>query len=156
MSTTSTDARPLSGKVAVVTGASGGIGAGACSLRKSTYHSRLSAGYVQSALRRLVWHALSPILTLIFCENAGTSDAAAIARALASAGAKVALGARRLEALEGVKAAIEAGVGVSDAVIIVKTDVTKRDDVSFFCCCGVLYRGGKIASEPEVCMHVHS
>lgn len=71
---------PLSGKVVVITGASGGIGA-------------------------------------------------AIAARLATAGAKVALGARRLEALELVRADIAAKVGASDTVVVVQTDVTKREDV---------------------------
>jgi NADP-dependent 3-hydroxy acid dehydrogenase YdfG len=71
------------------------------------------------------------------------SAAAAIARALASAGAKVALGARRLEALEDVKATIEAAVGAPGVVIIVKTDVTKREDVSGrgMCCASSLLYG---------------
>ncbi|KAE8999931.1 hypothetical protein PR003_g18952 [Phytophthora rubi] len=77
MSSTNTQ---LSGKVAVVTGASGGIGA-------------------------------------------------AIALELASAGAKVALGARRLEALETVKANIEHKIGAGDNVLLVQTDVTKRQEV---------------------------
>ncbi|RLN87708.1 hypothetical protein BBJ28_00014901 [Nothophytophthora sp. Chile5] len=75
----STDTKQLAGKVAVITGASGGIGA-------------------------------------------------AIALQLAGAGASVALGARRLDALEAVQASIAASVGSSDGVLIVKTDVTKRDD----------------------------
>ncbi|EGZ25659.1 hypothetical protein PHYSODRAFT_297245 [Phytophthora sojae] len=70
----------LSGKVAVVTGASGGIGA-------------------------------------------------AIALELAKAGAKVALGARRLEALEAVKASIEQKIGAGDSILLVQTDVTKRQEV---------------------------
>ncbi|POM66658.1 Oxidoreductase [Phytophthora palmivora] len=70
----------LSDKVAVITGASGGIGA-------------------------------------------------AIALELATAGAKVALGARRLEALETVKTSIEEKIGASGAVVIVQTDVTKREEV---------------------------
>lgn len=69
----------LSGKVAVVTGSSGGIGA-------------------------------------------------AIAQALAAAGAKVVLGARRVEELEKVKNKIEAEIG-SDKVMVCKVDVTKRDEV---------------------------
>ncbi|KAG6578095.1 putative oxidoreductase [Phytophthora cinnamomi] len=71
---------PLSGKVAVVTGASGGIGA-------------------------------------------------AIALELAKAGAKVAIGARRLEALETVKSDIEEKVGDGGRVLVVVTDVTKREQV---------------------------
>ncbi|TYZ60597.1 hypothetical protein PybrP1_004541 [[Pythium] brassicae (nom. inval.)] len=78
--TTTTSNGPLSGKVAVVTGASGGIGA-------------------------------------------------AIASRLANAGAKVALGARRVDALELVRADIAAKVGASDGVVIVQTDVTKREDM---------------------------
>lgn len=70
---------PLSGKVAVVTGSSGGIGA-------------------------------------------------AIAQTLASAGAKVVLGARRVDELEKVKSKIEAEVG-SGRVVMCKVDVTKRDEV---------------------------
>lgn len=70
---------PLSGKVAVVTGSSGGIGA-------------------------------------------------AIAQTLASAGAQVVLGARRVEELEKVKTKIEAEVG-TNRVIVCKADVTKRDEV---------------------------
>lgn len=70
---------PLSGKVAVVTGSSGGIGA-------------------------------------------------AIASTLASAGANVVLGARRIEELEKVKTKIEAEVG-GDRVMVCKVDVTKRDEV---------------------------
>lgn len=70
---------PLSGKVAVITGSSGGIGA-------------------------------------------------AIAQTLAAAGAKVVLGARRIEELETVKNTIEAEVG-SDTVMVCKVDVTKRDEV---------------------------
>lgn len=70
---------PLSGKVAVVTGSSGGIGA-------------------------------------------------AIAQTLASAGAQVVLGARRVEELEKVKSKIEANVG-TNRVIVCKVDVTKRDEV---------------------------
>lgn len=70
---------PLSGKVAVVTGASGGIGA-------------------------------------------------AIADTLAAAGAKVVLGARRVDELEKVRCKIEAKVG-SDRVLSFKVDVTKRDEV---------------------------
>lgn len=70
---------PLSGKVAVVTGASGGIGA-------------------------------------------------AIADTLASAGARVVLGARRVDELEKVKCRIEAKVG-NDRVLSFKVDVTKRDEV---------------------------
>lgn len=69
----------LSGKVAIVTGSSGGIGA-------------------------------------------------AIAQTLATAGAKVVLGARRVEELEKVRSKIEAVVG-SDKVIVCKVDVTKRDEV---------------------------
>lgn len=74
--------KQLSGKVAVITGASGGIGA-------------------------------------------------AIATCLACAGAKVVLGARRMDALEQVRAAVAAKCGSSDAVMIVQTDVAKREDVSF-------------------------
>lgn len=70
---------PLSGKVAVITGSSGGIGA-------------------------------------------------AIAQTLASAGAQVVLGARRVEELEKVKTKIEAEVG-NNRVIVCKVDVTKRDEV---------------------------
>ncbi|CAN0464339.1 unnamed protein product, partial [Ectocarpus sp. 8 AP-2014] len=70
---------PLSGKVAVVTGSSGGIGA-------------------------------------------------AIASTLASAGANVVLGARRIEELEKVKTKIEAEVG-GDRVMVCEVDVTKRDEV---------------------------
>ncbi|CBN76651.1 non ribosomal peptide synthase [Ectocarpus siliculosus] len=70
---------PLSGKVVVVTGSSGGIGA-------------------------------------------------AIASTLASAGANVVLGARRIEELEKVKTKIEAEVG-GDRVMVCKVDVTKRDEV---------------------------
>ncbi|ETL30563.1 hypothetical protein L914_16418 [Phytophthora nicotianae] len=70
----------LSGKVAVITGASGGIGA-------------------------------------------------AIALELATAGAKIALGARRLEALETVKTDIEQKIGAIGSVLIVQTDVTKRQEV---------------------------
>lgn len=70
---------PLSGKVAIVTGSSGGIGA-------------------------------------------------AIAQTLAAAGAKVVLGARRIEELETVKGKIEAEVG-RDRVMVCKVDVTKRDEV---------------------------
>ena len=70
---------PLSGKIAIVTGASGGIGA-------------------------------------------------AIADTLASAGAKVMLGARRVDELEKVKCRIEAKVG-SDRILSFKVDVTKRDEV---------------------------
>lgn len=70
---------PLSGKVAVITGSSGGIGA-------------------------------------------------AIAQTLASAGAQVVLGARRVEELEKVKTQIEAEVG-NNRVIVCKVDVTKRDEV---------------------------
>ncbi|KAG6974729.1 hypothetical protein JG688_00002907 [Phytophthora aleatoria] len=70
----------LTGKVAVITGASGGIGA-------------------------------------------------AIALELATAGAKVALGARRLEALETVKTNIEQKIGANGNVQIVQTDVTKRQEV---------------------------
>lgn len=70
---------PLSGKVAVVTGSSGGIGA-------------------------------------------------AIAQTLASAGAQVVLGARRVDELEKVKAKIEAEVG-NNRVIVCKVDVTKRSEV---------------------------
>lgn len=77
----SSDNKQLSGKVAVITGASGGIGA-------------------------------------------------AIATSLASAGAKVVLGARRMDALEEVRAAVAAKCGSSDSVVIVQTDVTKREDVS--------------------------
>lgn len=69
----------LSGKVAVVTGASGGIGA-------------------------------------------------AIATALARAGASVVIGARRLDELERVKAEIVAEVEGAK-VLVCKTDVTKRADV---------------------------
>lgn len=69
----------LSEKVAVVTGASGGIGA-------------------------------------------------AIARALAEAGARVVIGARRLDELQRVKNDIEGQV-IGASVMICKTDVTKRADV---------------------------
>ncbi|KAG2524490.1 hypothetical protein BBO99_00002530 [Phytophthora kernoviae] len=74
------DVQQLSGKVAVITGASGGIGA-------------------------------------------------AIALYLAQAGAKVALGARRLEALETVKTSIEDKIGANGSILIVQTDVTKRQEV---------------------------
>ncbi|RQM15787.1 hypothetical protein DD237_002443 [Peronospora effusa] len=70
----------LSGKVAVITGASGGIGA-------------------------------------------------AIALELTAAGAKVALGARRLDALETVQTSIEQKLGANQDILIVKTDVTKREEV---------------------------
>lgn len=80
----SSDNKQLSGKVAVITGASGGIGA-------------------------------------------------AIATSLASAGAKVVLGARRMDALEEVRTAVAAKCGSSDAVVVVQTDVTKREDVSSSC-----------------------
>ncbi|CAI5724856.1 unnamed protein product [Hyaloperonospora brassicae] len=70
----------LSGKVAVITGASGGIGAG-------------------------------------------------IALELSVAGAKVVLGARRLEALEAVKTSIEQQTGSCGDILIVQTDVTKRQEV---------------------------
>ncbi|DAZ99590.1 TPA: hypothetical protein N0F65_001418 [Lagenidium giganteum] len=70
----------LNGKVAVVTGASGGIGA-------------------------------------------------AIALALVTEGASVALGARRIEALEGVKAEIASATGAGDRVTLAQTDVTKREQV---------------------------
>ncbi|CAI5724832.1 unnamed protein product [Hyaloperonospora brassicae] len=70
----------LSGKVAVITGASGGIGA-------------------------------------------------AIALELSVAGAKVVLGARRLEALEAVKTSIEQQTGSCGDILIVQTDVTKRQEV---------------------------
>ncbi|ETI36957.1 hypothetical protein F441_16914 [Phytophthora nicotianae CJ01A1] len=70
----------LSGKVAVVTGASGGIGA-------------------------------------------------AIALELVNAGAKVTIGARRLEALENVKADIEAKTGQSGNVLIVLADVTSPEQM---------------------------
>lgn len=53
---------------------------------------------------------------------------AAIAMTLATAGAKVVLGARRVEELEKVKSKIEGVVG-SDMVIVCKADVTKRDEV---------------------------
>ncbi|GAB9467392.1 Oxidoreductase [Globisporangium polare] len=76
----SSDNKQLSGKVAVITGASGGIGA-------------------------------------------------AIATSLASAGAKVVLGARRMDALEEVRTAVAAKCGSSDAVVVVQTDVTKREDL---------------------------
>ncbi|RLN90914.1 hypothetical protein BBJ28_00000314 [Nothophytophthora sp. Chile5] len=85
----SSDTKQLDGKVAVITGASGGIGA-------------------------------------------------AIALHLAGAGAKVALGARRVDALETVQASIAASVGSSDGVLIVKTDVTKRDDTIDINCKGTL------------------
>jgi NADP-dependent 3-hydroxy acid dehydrogenase YdfG len=41
----------------------------------------------------------------------------------------VALGARRLEALETVKTAIEQKIGAPGNVLIVQTDVSKREDV---------------------------
>ncbi|KAI9921921.1 hypothetical protein PsorP6_000741 [Peronosclerospora sorghi] len=80
LKTIMTDMIELRGKVAVVTGASGGIGA-------------------------------------------------AIAFELAAAGAKVALGARRLEALETVKTKIEQQLGDNGNILIIKTDVTQRQDV---------------------------
>ncbi|KUF98529.1 bZIP transcription factor 1 [Phytophthora nicotianae] len=53
----------------------------------------------------------------------------AIALELATAGAKIALGARRLEALETVKTDIEQKIGAIGSVLIVQTDVTKRQEV---------------------------
>ncbi|TDH73500.1 hypothetical protein CCR75_003712 [Bremia lactucae] len=76
----STRNTPLSGKVAVITGASGGIGA-------------------------------------------------AIALELAQAGAKIVLGARRLEALETISTRISQSIGLENSVLIVQTDVTKRNEV---------------------------
>lgn len=57
---------------------------------------------------------------------------AAIALRLAQSGARVTLGARRLEALEVVQASINQSIGASDRVAIAQTDVTKREDVSTF------------------------
>ncbi|CAM9262432.1 unnamed protein product [Choristocarpus tenellus] len=81
----------LSGKVAIVTGASGGIGA-------------------------------------------------SIAETLAKAGAVVALGARRLDALESIKAKIESVVG-EGKVIVCETDVTKRDQVKALVAAAVAHFG---------------
>ncbi|POM66659.1 Oxidoreductase [Phytophthora palmivora] len=53
---------------------------------------------------------------------------AAIALELAKAGANVAIGARRLEALESVKTDIEE-IGASGRVIAVQTDVTSREEM---------------------------
>jgi NADP-dependent 3-hydroxy acid dehydrogenase YdfG len=75
--------RKLSGKVAIVTGASSGIGE-------------------------------------------------AIARGLATEGAKVALAARRIENLEKLQKQIEDEGGIA---VCIKTDVTVRDEVSQRCMC---------------------
>lgn len=143
-SSSRSDAKPLSGKVAVVTGASGGIGAGAFfpALEKggaSIIRAVQGASSSSAADRSSFPHPDADL----WPPRVGFA-AAAIARALASAGAKVALGARRLEALEDVKATIEATVGATGVVIIVKTDVTKREDVSgrAMRCASALLRGG--------------
>ncbi|KAL3666021.1 hypothetical protein V7S43_008814 [Phytophthora oleae] len=54
---------------------------------------------------------------------------AAIALELAKAGAKVVIGARRLEALEEVKANIEEKSGAKGNVLVVSTDVTSREQM---------------------------
>lgn len=54
---------------------------------------------------------------------------AAIALELAKAGAKVAIGARRLEALETVKSEIEDKAGATGRVLAVQTDVTSREQM---------------------------
>uniref|UniRef100_K3X1X3 NADP-dependent 3-hydroxy acid dehydrogenase YdfG n=1 Tax=Globisporangium ultimum (strain ATCC 200006 / CBS 805.95 / DAOM BR144) TaxID=431595 RepID=K3X1X3_GLOUD len=66
---------------------------------------------------------------VVVITGASGGIGAAIAESLVGAGAKVVLGARRLDALEEVRASIGAKFGSSDAVVIVQTDVTKREDL---------------------------
>jgi NADP-dependent 3-hydroxy acid dehydrogenase YdfG len=67
------------------------------------------------------------------------------------AGAKVVLGARRLDALEEVRASIGAKFGSSDAVVIVQTDVTKREDVRT----GACWRPSPRMQMQRVCLTVY-
>ncbi|CAH0480383.1 unnamed protein product [Peronospora belbahrii] len=66
---------------------------------------------------------------VVVITGASGGIGAAIALELTAAGAKVALGARRLEALETVKTSIEKKTGARGDVLIVQTDVTKRHEV---------------------------
>lgn len=77
-------------------------------------------------MRSLHAAPLTPFLAIL---NVSLLNSAAIALELTAAGAKVALGARRLEALETVKTSIEQKIGANGGVLIVQTDVTKRQEV---------------------------
>lgn len=50
-------------------------------------------------------------------------------RSGAEGGCQGGAGARRLEALEAVKASIEQKIGAGDSILLVQTDVTKRQEV---------------------------
>jgi hypothetical protein len=66
---------------------------------------------------------------VVVITGASGGIGAAIALKLAMGGAKVALGARRLSALEVIRDSITAATGDRDRVLIKATDVTKREDV---------------------------